>query len=201
MKQRWFGVMIVGGMVAVMAPMIVLAAGGSAGGFEAVVHGIEQRYNTQATQIPFMGLMSGIVRISTHGNVKGIHVAEFEHFDSAVDGDELNTLVTQRAGKGWQRIVRETSRSGGDQSLIFVRPEGDHMGMLVVDLDGREMDVVQISVNPEELAREVSKHSGHHNETEAAKDDGMNGSGKHLNGQDHGRVGEGNSEDSSDEHN
>jgi hypothetical protein len=158
MKQTWFGLLVVGGIVAVMAPMIVLAAGGTGEGFEAVVHGIEDRYHTHATQIPFMGLISGIARVSTHGGVKGMHVAEFEHFDATVDGDEFNALVEKRAGKGWERMVRDTSKGGANQTLILVRPEGEHMGMLVVDLSGHEMDVVQMSLNPQELTKQLRDH-------------------------------------------
>jgi hypothetical protein len=145
-----------------MTPAIMLAASGSGAGFDAVVHGIESRYHVHATHIPFLGLMSGIAGIATHGGVRGMHIAEMEHFNTAVDGTELNALVAQRAGKGWQRIIRETSHDGDEQSLIFVRPEGNRMGMLIVDLDHKEMDVVQISINPDQLSHEIeSHHHGH----------------------------------------
>ena len=138
--QSWYGLWILLGLAAVMAPAILLAASGSEQGFDAVVHEIESRYHTHATRIPFMSLISGIAGISTHGGVRRLHVAEIENLEGPVNGAELNALVEQRVGAGWQRIIRETKRGGGDGqsqasqvSLIYARPEGDHFEMLVVD--------------------------------------------------------------------
>jgi hypothetical protein len=165
-QSRWYALLIPVGLAAVMTPMILLAAGGGGTGFDAVVHGIESRYNVHATRIPFMSLISGIAGISTHGGVRGLHVAEIEHLQGPVDGAELNSLVEQRVGQGWQRMIRETSRGGGDQTLIYVKPEGDRMGMLIVDLDQSEVNVVQLSVNPDRLNDEISHyHHGGHVET------------------------------------
>ena len=145
-----FGLILPVGLAAVMTPMILLAAGGGGTGFDAVVHGIESRYGVRATRIPFMGLISGIAGISTHGGVRGLHVAEIEHLHGAVDGAEFNALVEERVGKGWQRMIRETSKDG-DQTLIYVKPEGERMGLLIVDRDSQEINVVQVSVDPDHL--------------------------------------------------
>jgi len=161
--NTWFTLLVAVGLVAVMTPVIVLAAGGSGTGFDAVVHGIESRYHTHATKIPFMGLISGIAGISTHDGVRGIHVAEIENLSEPVDGAELNALVEQHVGNGWQRMVRETSRNG-DQTLIYMKPDGSRMGLLVVDLVGHEMNVVQVSVDPDHLKDEMGQFGRHHHE-------------------------------------
>ena len=157
-----FAVLVLAGLAAVMTPAFLLAAGGTGQGFDAIVHGIEERYHVHATRIPFMSLVSGIAGVATHGGVRGLHVAEFDHFradtDVPVDGAEFNALIEKHVGPGWERIVRETSRNGGDQSFIYVRPEGEHMGMLVVDLDSHELNVVQMSINPDQLTKELSDH-------------------------------------------
>jgi hypothetical protein len=156
------------GLAAVMTPAILLAAGGTGGGFDDVVHGIESRYHAHATRIPFLGLMSGIAGIATHGGVHNLHVATFENFkgdgETRVDGAELLSLVEQHAGGGWSRMIRETSRGGEEQTLIYVRPEGKQVGMLVVDLDHRELDLVQISMNPDQLMKEAREHTHHHHD-------------------------------------
>lgn len=161
----WSMTLVPLGIAAIMTPAIMLAAGSGGTGFDAVVHSIESRYHARATHIPFMGLISGIARISTHGGVRGLHIAEFENFrtnaSEPVDGAEFNALVEKHVGPGWQRMIRETSRDGGEQSLIYVRAEGQHLGMLVVDLDGKDLDVVQLSMNPDQLMDEVARHHHH----------------------------------------
>jgi hypothetical protein len=81
-----------------------------------------------------------------------------------VDGDELNGMVEEKLGQGWSRIVRDTSRHGGEQTLIFARPDGNRMGLFVLDLDGAELDVVQVSVDPDHLNETIGKydHLGDH---------------------------------------
>jgi hypothetical protein len=146
-------------LVILIVPMVVTAGGG---GFDGVVTSIEVRYHAHATRIPFLGLVSLVSRKATQGGVSGIHVAEFEHFteqaNGPVDGEELNSMVEQKLGQGWERIVRSTSRNGGEQTLIFARPEGNRMGLFVLDLEGQEMDVVQVSVDPDHLNQTINKY-------------------------------------------
>jgi len=114
--------------------------------------------------------------------VHNLHVAEFENFrgddDSPVDGGECLALVEQRAGGGWSRMIRETSRSGEEQTLIYIRPEGKQVGMLVVDLEHRELNVVEISVNPDQLLKEARERSGHHHHDADADSDKSSASGE-----------------------
>jgi hypothetical protein len=171
MRHLW---LIPFGFMALAIPAAVMA-GGSETGFDAVVNSIESRYHAHATRIPFLGLISLVAGKATHRGVNGIHVAEFESFTEDVDGQELNNLVERHLGAGWERMIRETSRKGNEQTLIFVHPEGSRMGMLIVDLDGHEMDVVQVSVDPDHLNENIGHYSHHHGDDE---DDGGDGKGE-----------------------
>ncbi|HUV71099.1 MAG TPA: hypothetical protein VMW15_15680 [Terracidiphilus sp.] len=156
MKRLWLIPVV---LVALLVPAAVVLAGSGEGAFDGVVSSIESRYHVHATRIPFMGVLSLISHKATHGGVAGIHVAEFENFSDPVDGDELNRMVEQKLGTGWQRMIRETSRRGKEQTLIFVHPEGSRMGMFIVDKDGNEMDVVQVSVDPDHLNENIARYN------------------------------------------
>jgi hypothetical protein len=158
MRRLWLVLVV---FVALLVPAAVLAGSGE-GGFDGVVHSIESRYHAHATRLPFLGLISLVSRKATHDGVGGLHVAEFESFSEKVDGDELNQLVEEQLGAGWERIIRETSRKGAEQTLIFVHPEGERMGMFVLDLNGHEMDVVQVSVDPDQLDDDIGRYRHHH---------------------------------------
>ncbi len=148
--------------VALVIPVVVLAGNGE-GGFDGVVHSIESKYHVRATRIPFLGIVSAISRRATHDGVCDLHIAEFESFAEPVDGDELNRMVQEKLGSGWERIIRETSRQGKEQTLIFIHPEGNRMGLFVLDADGHELDVVQVSVDPDHLNENLGhyRHSHH----------------------------------------
>jgi hypothetical protein len=146
---------------ALAIPVAVFAAGGESG-FNGIVHSIEGRYHVHATHIPFMGLVSLLSRGATHGGVGGLHIAEFDSFTEQVDGNELNQMVEDKLGAGWERMIRQTSRKGNEQTLIFTHAEGERMGLLIVSLDDREMNVVQISVDPKHLDDDIGQYSHHH---------------------------------------
>ncbi len=167
--RRYLWVLIC--FVALLVPVAVLAGSGE-GGFDGVVSSIENRYHVRATRIPFLGVISLISQRATHDGVRGLHVAEFEHFSGPVDGEELNRMVEEKLGAGWERIIRETSRHGDEQTLIFSRPEGQRMGLFVLDLDGHELDVVQISVDPDHLNQNVGRYEHHHHESNNNQDEG-----------------------------
>lgn len=147
--------------VALAVPVVVLASGVQ-GGFDNVVNTIEARYHVHAERIPFLGFISFISHKASGDAVSGVHVAEIDDFHADVDGEELNNLVTEKLGMGWERVIRETSRKSKEQTLIFMHPEGQKMGLFVLDLDGSEMDVVQVSVDPNHLNESIGKYSHHH---------------------------------------
>ena len=158
MKWRfWIPLACVILSAAVIVPWAVYAAS-SGNGFDRVVGSVEQRYHQRATRIPFLSLASFVAGGATHGGVGGIHVAEFEHFTQPVDRDELNRIVEENLGQGWSRFIRSTSRHGNEQTLVFARDEGSRTGLFVLDLDGNEMDVVEISVAPDRLNETLGKY-------------------------------------------
>jgi hypothetical protein len=158
--------------VSLAVPVVVLASGAQ-GGFASVVNTIESRYHVHAQRIPFVGLISFLSHKASDGGVSGLHVAEIDDFHADVDGEELNRIVEQKMGSGWERVIRETNRKGNDQTMIFMHPEGNRMGLFVLDLDGKEMDVVQVSVDPNHLRDSIVKYSHqHHNDSDRSdKDD------------------------------
>jgi hypothetical protein len=146
--------------LALIVPWIARAAG-ARGGFDGVVRSLESQYHVRATRIPLMGLASLITGAATHGGVGGIQIAEFEHFSEPVDGEELNRMVEEKLGQGWDRMIRETNRNDNEQTLIFARPDGNRMELFVLDLDGHELDVVQVSVDPDHLNESIGKYKHH----------------------------------------
>lgn len=167
MKRLWIIPIV---FVALLVPVVVLAGSGE-GGFDGVVNSIEARYHTRATRIPFLSLISLVSRKATHNGVSGLHVAEFESLSEPVDGDELNRMVEEKLGSGWERIIRETSKQGNEQSLIFIHPEGQRMGLFVLDLNGHEMDVVQVSVDPDHLNENIGHYEHHRSDRDGNESD------------------------------
>ena len=96
MKRLWLVPVV---FCVVLVPVAAVLAS-SENAFDSVVGSVEREYHVHATRIPLMGLVSFISHTATHGGVSGIHVAEIEGFAQPVDGEELNTMVTQKLGPG-----------------------------------------------------------------------------------------------------
>ncbi|HEY2470081.1 MAG TPA: hypothetical protein VGI45_19930 [Terracidiphilus sp.] len=157
--------------VLLAVPVVVLASGAQ-GGFNSVVNTIETRYHVHAQRIPFLGFISFVSHKASGDDAVGsLHVAEIDDFHGNVDGDELNNLVTEKLGMGWERVIRETSRKSNNQTLIFMHTEGRRMGLFIVDLDGGEMDVVQVSVDPNHLNESIGKYEHHSHDGDSDKGD------------------------------
>jgi hypothetical protein len=157
--------------MALTVPVAVLAGGGERG-FNGVVDAIEAQYHVKATRIPFLGLISFMAKKSSHGAAANLHLAEFENFSADVDGQELDRMVEQKLDAGWERVVRETSKAGHEQTLVFMRPEGDRMGLFVVDKDGNELDVVQLSVDPRHVDDDMGQYTHHKHANQDSDGDG-----------------------------
>jgi hypothetical protein len=166
--KRFFVIPLV--LIILLIPAAVVLAASGEGSFDGVVSSIEGRYHVRATRIPFMGLVSLISRKATNGGVGSVRVAEIENFSAAIDGDELNQMVEEKLGQGWERIIRDTSRSGHEQTLIFAHPEGAHMGLFIIDKDGNEMDVVEVSVDPDHLNEDIGRYRHPHHDADAGND-------------------------------
>ena len=175
MMPTRFGWQTLAGVVAIMVPAILLAANTAPSrspshselrredhrDFDALRRGLEEHYHAHATHIPMQGLIGVIARISTHGSVRELHVAEFDDLSANIDAAEMKSFAESRMGGDWKRIVVETSRDGGELSLIYVRPEGDHLGMMVLDLDNGELNMVEMSMNPARLAKQIARWENH----------------------------------------
>ena len=150
-------------LVALAIPVTVLAGGRE--GFNGVVGSLEDHYSVRATHIPMMGLVSLIARAGSHGQVANLHVAEFDHFTKPLDRDDLDRLVAEKMGAGWERVILETSRHGQktEQSFIFMRDEHPRIGLFILDHDSNELNVVQLSVDPNQLGQTLHKYT-HHND-------------------------------------
>lgn len=129
--------------------------------FDSVVAGVEQRYNVRAQRIPLMGFISLCARAKTHGGVKGMNIAQFDHIGN-LDADGLYSIMQSELGSGWEPMVRD--RSGTDTSVIFVQPSADarhSLKMMIADYDHGELDLVRMDMNGSALAKWMHRPGTH----------------------------------------
>lgn len=124
-------------------------------GFDAAVSAVEQQYHAQPQSIPLQWFASLCATISTGGGVRDLRIADFDHISGFTDPEELATLLSSRLNPDWHRMILSRD-SPEDFSLIYVRPEGSAMRMLVASYDHGELDLVRMSLNGKRLAHFVN---------------------------------------------
>lgn len=127
--------------------------------FDRLVSAVSDRYGIHAKSVPMMWLANFCASRITHGGVRGMKVVEFEGVERIAEaGDtspKLGDLVRENLGERWLPMVREHNKSGED-SFVYVQNADDNAQMtrlIVVDLDGKELDMVSVSLNAEQLAK------------------------------------------------
>ena len=152
--------LLVAPIATVAAVAAILPWSARAGGpdFDSVVSAVEHQYSVRAERVPLMGFVSFCAHVASHGGVKGMKIAEFEHL-AAPDTAQLEGLVRQTLGGSWQPFVTERERNG-NISVIYVQPDGHNMRMLIADYEHGELDVVRMEVNGERLAHWVHDPEG-----------------------------------------
>ena len=152
MMRHVSGLLLVGLGVALLVAQGVWASERNADGFDALVKGLSAHYAVHPKTIPMMWMVSLGARGFTHGGVRGLRVAEFENFEANDDVAGFDETVRSSLGESWSRMVRDWNEDG-EESLVYVRTEDSRIDMIVVDLNHGELDVVKMSMNPDQLAR------------------------------------------------
>ena len=166
---RW----VAAGGAALMAVAVVIAATPQGSvkaaseddrSFHQMEEAVQTRWHGHEQRIPMQWLISGAAGVYTHGGVSRLRVAEMDGLPKQIDGTELEAMAAREMDGGWTRIVRETSIEGNDQSLIYVKPEGKRLAMMVVSFDHGEMDMVEMAIHPDELSRQIHhwEHDSNH---------------------------------------
>jgi hypothetical protein len=165
--------MILAGVTFAVVLMLVPNAGAAAHDadalarrdFDGLVRSIADRYQIHGRSVPMMWVANLFARSVTKDGVHGMKVVEFEDVPKWDESDRagLGDLVRDRLSQRWSPMVRQHEASGAD-SFVYVQGDADgkHTRMIVVDLDGgegggRELDMVSITLNPEQLAKWVKE--------------------------------------------
>jgi hypothetical protein len=151
--------------VAAVAAILPWSARAAGADFDSVVSAVEHQYSTRAQRVPMMGLVSLCAHVASHGGVRGMKIAEFDHL-SAPDTEQLESVVRRALGDNWQPFVTERERNG-NVSIIYVQPSGSDMRMLIANYEHGELNLVRMQLNGDRLARwmhdpEGSAHQHHY---------------------------------------
>ena len=119
-----------------------------------VVRALDAQYHLHGQRVPLMWMVNAVATVSTHGGVHGMQVVRYEGLPSSLDRGALVEMVRRQLDGGWSLMVRERSMGkGGEDNMVWTQAYGKDVRMLVMNLDGDELNLVQMQMNPETLAQ------------------------------------------------
>ncbi len=121
--------------------------------FRSLAREVSRRYATEETHVPMMGFVSLCTRVATLGGVRGLQVTEFDNMKEQLDLNNLKALLRETLSSDWQPFVNESSQGGKEQSVIFVRPTGNAIRMLIADFNSGELDLVRLELKAKAWAK------------------------------------------------
>lgn len=131
--------------------LLLLAAAPAHAGFNEILDGLEGRLG-HTMWIPMFGLVRTVVRI---GHPRGVHDLQLAVFEGKgrLDPQELDALMTARAGRGYTPLVRVRSKHDKESSFIYAKNIGDKMELLVLTNDSEDTVLVRVVVDPQVVSR------------------------------------------------
>ncbi|MCL4401805.1 MAG: hypothetical protein M1436_03945 [Acidobacteria bacterium] len=115
--------------------------------FDTLVRGIETDYHVRHTRIPLFGVVNFFVKVIRPAGARDVRLAVFENFSAS----GLEQTVGGRLGPEWRPFIRVISRHGRETTLIYTSQAGEHVKMLIANMEPNETTVVHLRVDPRGL--------------------------------------------------
>lgn len=130
--------------------------------FGLLVHYVESHYHAHRSYRFLLGFASLAVNVARPYGVKGMKLALWENqnfsSNSKIDSD-FPAVVRAGLADGWQPMVRVWSRRDGERTVIFAKPDGKNMKLLVATVESDEAVVLQMKIDPDKLSECIDRWS------------------------------------------
>jgi len=131
--------------------------------FGLLVRYVESHYHAHRSHRFLLGFACFAVNLAARPEgVRGMKLALWENQNfAASEGTDADFPDVVHAGldEGWQPIVRVWSRRSGERTVVFAKPVGDDMKLLVANVESDEAVVVQMRINPDKLSKCIAEWS------------------------------------------
>ncbi|HYG99069.1 MAG TPA: hypothetical protein VD837_08050 [Terriglobales bacterium] len=119
----------------------------------AVVNAIERTYGMKHTHLPWIARAAIKPAMWGSGASMKFEVFEDQKLPSSVSVEELGKLASTVLGPDWKVFIRASSVRGKERTVIYVKPDGKHLLMMIVAAERDETAVMKLRLNPEQAQK------------------------------------------------
>ena len=132
----------------ILTALLLTSAAFASDDFKSVVKAVETSYGIHHKHIPMMGVALKFAPTHEERSVKlAIFEAAPEHGDLA----NLQQVIAKSLGSEWSPFVRVWSRRDRESVVIYAKPSGNGMRLMVTCLDQDESVIVSVDVSEKSL--------------------------------------------------
>jgi len=125
--------------------------------FKTVVKAVESNYGLHRIHIPMMGVM---LKFSPDHEARSMKLAIFEAAPEHGDLSNLQQVISSSLGSEWSPFVRVWSRRDQESVVIYAKPSGSGMRLMVTCLEPDESVIMSVDVSEKALRDWIDEPAG-----------------------------------------
>ena len=134
--------------ILILSLLFLTNAASASDDFKSVVKAVENSYGIHHKHIPMMGIA---LKFSPDHEARGLKLAIFEGGPMGGNPANLEKVVSSQLGPGWSPFVRVWSRRDRESVVIYAKPSGSGMRLLVTCLEEDESVIMSVDVSEKSL--------------------------------------------------
>ena len=119
-----------------------------------VARAVEAQLGVRRTHMPMLGFAMFVGKVATGFQMPGAKLAVFE--DERLSNCtplQLESAVSNALGSEWTPFVKSVSNHGGEQTWIYLRPQGKGLHMFIATAESGEVSLIEVKASELQMQR------------------------------------------------
>jgi hypothetical protein len=119
-----------------------------------VARAVEAQLGVHRTHIPMLGFAMFVGKVATGFQMPGAKLAIFQDERlSNCTPQQLESAVSNALGSEWTRFVKSVANHGGEQTWIYLRPQGKGLHMFIATAQSGEVSLLEVKASERQMQR------------------------------------------------
>ena len=119
-----------------------------------VAHAVEAQLGVRRTHIPMLGVAMFVGKVASGFQMPGAKLAVFaDDRLSNCTPQQLEGAVSNALGAEWTPFVKSISNHGGEQTWVYLRPQGKALHMFIATAESGEVSLIEVKASERQMRR------------------------------------------------
>ena len=119
-----------------------------------VARAVETQLGVHRTHIPMLGFAMFVGKVVTGFQMPGAKLAIFQDERlSDCTPQQLESAVSNALGSEWTPFVKSVSNHAGEQTWIYLRPQGKGLHMFIATAESGEVSLLEVKASERQMQR------------------------------------------------